>query len=121
MYCIKVESGFSAAHQLSGAGGKCENLHGHNYRVHVEITGSDLDASGMLLDFGKVKSALATVLKNLDHSFLNNIPYFKNSPSAERIARYIHEELSRILESSNISAVDVFESDSSMARYSPDN
>lgn len=119
MYTIRVEAGFSAAHFLSGYRGKCENLHGHNYRVRAYARGEDLDESGMLLDFGVFKKALREVCETLDHGLLNENPVFKDSPSAERIARHIFESLSAALPGVPLHAVEVFESDTSMARYEP--
>lgn len=119
MYTIRVEAGFSAAHFLSGYNGKCENLHGHNYRVRAYARGTDLDKSGMLLDFGVFKKSLREICDALDHKLLNDDPVFRNSPSAERIARYIFESLAAALPGAALNAVEVFESDTSMARYEP--
>lgn len=119
MYTVRVEAEFSAAHFLSGYHGKCENLHGHNYRVRASARGADLDGSGMLLDFGDLKKALRQVCEGLDHRLLNEIPAFQDSPSAERIARHIFESLAGLLPGASLQAVEVFESDTSMARYEP--
>lgn len=119
MYTVRVEADFSAAHFLSGYKGKCENLHGHNYRVRAYARGTDLDESGMLLDFGVLKKALREVCGGLDHRLLNENPAFRDSPSAERIARHIFESLAARLPGTPLLAVEVFESDTSMARYEP--
>lgn len=119
MYTVRVEAGFSSAHFLSGYKGKCENLHGHNYRVRAYASGADLDSSGMLVDFGVLKGALREICDGLDHRLLNDIPAFRDSPSAERIARHIFETLSEKQPGAGLSAVEVFESDTSMARYEP--
>ncbi|MCL2093449.1 MAG: 6-carboxytetrahydropterin synthase QueD [Treponema sp.] len=126
MYQLRVESEFSAAHFLSSYQGKCENLHGHNYRVRLWIRGTDLDQSGMLLDFSLLRRALDKVLETLDHKNLNDIPIFDNNPSAERIAAYIYGGIkdqfaSLGLESTLIEGVDVFENQKSMARYTEPN
>ncbi len=119
MYIVRVEAGFSAAHFLSGYRGRCENLHGHNYRVRAYARGEELDESGMLLDFGVLKKALREVCEGLDHRLLNDNPAFRDSPSAERIARHIFETLAGILPGAPLQAVEVFETDTSMARYEP--
>ncbi|MDR2509327.1 MAG: 6-carboxytetrahydropterin synthase QueD [Spirochaetaceae bacterium] len=122
MWTIKVESEFAAAHFLSHYNGKCENLHGHNYRVRVWAEGSELDEGGMLLDFGALKAALREVLFEFDHTNLNDNVYFNGDPSAERIARCIFEKLSdemarRGLPQTLLSAVDIYETPGSMARF----
>ena len=124
MYLIRVEDEFSAAHFLSNYHGKCEKLHGHNYKVRLWARGAVLDKGGMLLDFSLLKKVMKEVLAVLDHSNLNDIETFQNDPSAERIARFIFEEAGKKLpeygvESSLLHAADVFENSRSMARYSP--
>ena len=123
MYTVRVEADFSAAHFLSRYKGKCEQLHGHNYRVRLWAKGSNLDEGGMLADFAALKGPLREVCKKLDHTNLNDHVFFAGDPSAERIARYIYEEVSRLLPppvAELISAVDVFETPTSMARHEPD-
>ena len=124
MYKARVESEFSAAHFLSHYRGKCENLHGHNYKVRLWVKGDELDEGGMLADFSLLKKALKAAIEPLDHTNLNDMEIFKNDPSAERIARYIFEKTREKLpelgvKSELLHAVDVFESPRSMARYSP--
>jgi len=118
MYETRVEADFAAAHFLADFHGKCENLHGHNYRVLAHVRGDTLDAGGMLIDFGVLKGALREVCGRLDHSNLNDLPVFRNNPSAERIARYIFEEIKKILPDVPLRAVDVYETPTSRARYS---
>lgn len=130
MYEIRVTADFCAAHFLRDYNGKCENLHGHNYKVYAHVCGTELDQGGMLLDFTKLKSALRKVCGKLDHTNLNDISFFKNNPSAERIAGYVYAELLDVLQSDGINlnrsetkngtylyAVDVFETESCRARY----
>lgn len=125
MYEVCVESEFAAAHFLADFHGKCENLHGHNYRVKVYVRGTDLDAGGMLMDFGVLKAALREVCKRLDHTHLNDLnekgdSVFKNNPSAERIAAYIFFQLEKLLPcigETRLYAVDVFETPKNRARY----
>jgi 6-pyruvoyltetrahydropterin/6-carboxytetrahydropterin synthase len=119
MYLVRVEASFAAAHFLSHYKGKCERLHGHNYKVRAWARGSSLDEGGMLLDFGELKGALRTVLERLDHSLLNDEAYFQGDPSAERIAEYVYKGILSILPRAPLSAVEIFETDTSMARYEP--
>lgn len=93
MYSVTVKKSFCAAHFLNNYCGKCEKLHGHNYKVKVKVKGKTLDKGGMLVDFTLLKEALEKVFKTLDHSLLNENPYFSNNPSAELIAKYIYERL----------------------------
>ncbi|MDR1178268.1 MAG: 6-carboxytetrahydropterin synthase QueD [Spirochaetaceae bacterium] len=125
MYTLRVEAEFAAAHYLSHYHGKCEKLHGHNYRVRLFLRGSILDSGGMLADFGQVKGVLRDVLAVLDHNNLNDIESFKNDPSAERIARYIFDEVLKRFPSGGLDpdllyAAEVFETPRSMARYTRD-
>jgi 6-pyruvoyltetrahydropterin/6-carboxytetrahydropterin synthase len=114
-----VEAEFAAAHYLERYHGKCERLHGHNYRVLAYARGDALDEGGMLLDFGELKVALREVLAKLDHRCLNEIPALGACPSAELIARFVFEGIVEILPRAPLSAVEVFETATSMARYEP--
>ena len=122
MYQARVETEFSAAHFLSHYQGKCENLHGHNYRVRLWVKGEKLDEGGMLVDFTLLKKALNEAISPLDHSNLNDMEIFQNDPSAERIAKFIFDAAGKKLselgvDSSLLNAVDVFENPRSMARF----
>jgi 6-pyruvoyltetrahydropterin/6-carboxytetrahydropterin synthase len=119
MYSVRVESSFAAAHFLAHHEGKCERLHGHNYRVRAWARGASLGEGGMLLDFGTLKGALRHVTESLDHRLLNDEPYFEDDPSAERIARLIFDKLKALIPEAPLSAVEVFETETSMARYEP--
>lgn len=103
MFEVRVEADFAAAHFLKDYHGKCENLHGHNYKVFAHAKGKELDDGGMLLDFGILKGTLRSVCKILDHTNLNDLTengelVFKNNPSAERIAMWIFNKLKIQLE-----------------------
>jgi 6-pyruvoyltetrahydropterin/6-carboxytetrahydropterin synthase len=120
MYSVRVEADFAAAHFLSHYRGKCEKLHGHNYRVRLWAKGGSLDEGGMLVDFAVLKDALKKVCSSLDHTSLNDNPVFSGDPSAERIARHIFDEAARLLPkdaAAFLFAVDVYETPTSMARY----
>lgn len=129
MFEVRVESDFAAAHFLQDYHGKCENLHGHNYKVYVHAKGNELDEGGMLLDFGVLKNSLRNVCKILDHTNLNDLQengksVFNQNPSAERIAKFIFDKVKEDLSNSGwnkhsefVYAVDVFETPTSRARY----
>lgn len=121
MYELKVQSRFAAAHQLKMVTEKCENLHGHNWKVELHVAGSELK-SGVLIDFGIVKGYLAEIIDSLDHKFLNELPAFENeNPSSEQIARYIADEFAKKTAGNGIhvSRVAVWESDDACATYYP--
>ena len=120
MYELKTVSRFAAAHQLRGYGGKCENLHGHNWKIEVYVKGEKLDKDGLLIDFKVIKRATQEIIDRLDHKFLNDLEYFKDTnPSSENIARYIFEVLGQALNNENVivSRVTAWESDSACATY----
>jgi len=125
MYTLRVETDFAAAHFLEHYHGKCENLHGHNYRVRLWVRCRELGEGGMGADFSLLKKALKEAVNPLDHTNLNDMEVFKNNPSAERIAKFLFEILKvKIpecgLDSRLLYAVDVFENATSMARYIED-
>jgi 6-pyruvoyltetrahydropterin/6-carboxytetrahydropterin synthase len=98
IYEVKIISDFSAAHNLRNFRGKCESLHGHNWKVEIVLRGTGLNETGMLVDFGEVKQATRELLAEVDHSYLNELPFFKeNNPSSENIARYLFERLAKQL------------------------
>lgn len=119
MYYVRVEADFAAAHYLSHYEGKCERLHGHNYKVRAFARAAALGPGGMLLDFGQLKGALRAVLDALDHSLLNDEAAFEGDPSAERIAEFVFKALALRLPGAPLHAVEVFETETSMARYEP--
>ncbi len=116
MYSIKVESSFSSAHNLRGYHGKCESLHGHNWRIGVVAAREKLDKIGMALDFKFLKAKLNQVLEKLDHKYLNNLAYFKKkNPTSENIAKFIYDSLKPEVKS--LISVTVWESDTSSSTY----
>ncbi len=121
MFTVRIEDGFSAAHFLTRYHGKCERLHGHNYRVRVTAAGPELDEGGMLLDFSLMKSALRGITAELDHSSLNDHPAFSDGcPSSERIALLVYERMHAELPEAKLSLVEAFETDINRATYSPE-
>jgi 6-pyruvoyltetrahydropterin/6-carboxytetrahydropterin synthase len=93
MFEVTVEADFSSGHYLRNYKGKCENLHGHNYKVRVTLAGAELDAAGLLLDFRLLKQVLRPVIERLDHQMLNDLePFTVLNPSAENLAKYFYDE-----------------------------
>lgn len=123
MYELKVLTRFAAAHQLKEVTEKCENLHGHNWKVEFCVAGKEL-TSGVLVDFGIVKKRLNEIIDTLDHRFLNELPAFSEAnPSSEQIAKYIAEEFERLSGADGayrVSRVSVWESDDACATYIPE-
>ena len=95
MFELKVETDFAAAHRLTMVGEKCENLHGHNWKIEVVVSGPDLDDGGVLMDFGIIKKHVREIMATIDHKYLNELDFFSDAvpPSSENIARYIATEL----------------------------
>lgn len=116
MYKIKVIRSFSSAHNLRGYKGKCEDLHGHNWKVEALASSNKLDKAGMVMDFKLVKAALDKILGKLDHKYLNDVAYFrKYNPTSENIAKYVFDCLK--IKIPCLSSVTVWENDSSCATY----
>jgi 6-pyruvoyltetrahydropterin/6-carboxytetrahydropterin synthase len=124
MFQVSVEETFSSGHALRGYKGKCENVHGHNYRVRVSLTGPKLNNIGLLVDFTELKRVLRGIIAGLDHQFLNDLDAFKVvNPSAENMAKYFYDETAKQLkelpEGAGITEVTVWETDTSSAQYEP--
>ena len=120
MYELKVVTHFAAAHQLTMVGSKCENMHGHNWRIEVYVAGDKLNAGGVLVDFGEIKAHLAEIMKKLDHKYLNELDYFPDgNPSSENIAQFVARELQAKIDNSSarVSRVTAWESDDAGATY----
>ncbi len=117
---IKVLSNFAAAHNLREFRGKCENLHGHNWKVEVVLRGKVLQKNGVLVDFGEVKAEIRSVLEEMDHRYLNEIPFFStNNPSSENITRFLFAKLSAKFDSGDrrLYSVTAWESEDACATY----
>ena len=123
MFEVTVEAGFSSGHYLRNYRGKCENPHGHNYRVFVTLVGMELDEAGLLLDFKLLKQVMRPVVDRLDHQMINDLePFTTMNPSAENLARYFYQETAKQLEEMTAGRVKVkdctlYETDTSFARY----
>ena len=123
VYEVTVDDTFAAGHFLRNYKGKCENPHGHNYKVLVTLQGRELDKAGLLLDFKDLKSAMREVVARLDHQMINDIPPFTElNPSAENLARYFYEQTNgqlRTVTNGRVSVKDVtvFETDTTVATY----
>ncbi len=121
MYELTVTTQFAAAHQLRMVARKCENLHGHNWKIEVRLRGSKLNAAGVLIDFGEVKRHLGEVVANMDHQFLNErAPFGENlPPSSENIARTIAEGLQHVITVPGVvvAQVSAWESDNAAATF----
>ena len=120
MYLLIVREDFSAAHRLLSTEGKCAELHGHNWKVEVQVRAEELDQSGMAIDFHDLKARTREIVEGLDHRYLNDLPAFqRQSPTAENIARHIYEGLARRLGTGRVALdqVRVWESETTAATY----
>jgi 6-pyruvoyltetrahydropterin/6-carboxytetrahydropterin synthase len=120
MYELKVVTQFAAAHQLTMVGTKCENMHGHNWKIEVYVIGESLDKAGVLVDFGVIKKHVADIMTMFDHKYLNELAFFEdNQPSSENIAYLIATELQQRIDDSavSVSRVTAWESDDAAATY----
>jgi 6-pyruvoyltetrahydropterin/6-carboxytetrahydropterin synthase len=120
MFELTIITQFAAAHYLRNYKGKCEQLHGHNWKVEVFVRADQLNSAGLVRDFGDLKAVSHEVLDGLDHRYLNELaPFQEENPSSEHIARYLFHELSRRLnnDQAQVSKVSVWESDTAFATY----
>jgi 6-pyruvoyltetrahydropterin/6-carboxytetrahydropterin synthase len=116
---LMVTGRFAAAHSLRNFNGRCEALHGHNWRVEVVVRGDTLDKAGLVMDFGELKTAMNQVLDRLDHRYLNEVePFDECNPSSELIAKYLYEEVTELLPPGvHMARVSAWESEDSRATY----
>jgi 6-pyruvoyltetrahydropterin/6-carboxytetrahydropterin synthase len=123
MYEVTVEAGFSSGHYLRNYHGKCENPHGHNYKVRVTLAGPELDSTGLLLDFKLLKTVLRPVIDRIDHQMLNDLePFIERNPSAENLARYFYDQTSQQLKEMSggrvrVKDCTIWETDTTTATY----
>ena len=117
MYKIKIKADFSAAHNLKDYHGKCEHLHGHNWRVEAVFSYKSLDKNGLAVDFGIAKKALKGVIEKLDHAYLNEIDGLKDiNPTSENVAKFIYDNVKK--NNKNLKSISVWENADSCATYS---
>ena len=121
MFEVSVEETFAAGHALRNYHGKCENVHGHNYRCQVTVEGEQLNSIGLLVDFVELKRVVHSVLDRLDHQWLNEYaPFDAINPSAENIAKYIYDEVSKGIgpkKGARLAFVKLWETDTASAIY----
>jgi 6-pyruvoyltetrahydropterin/6-carboxytetrahydropterin synthase len=123
MFEVSVEDTFAAGHALRGYRGKCENPHGHNYKVRITLAGEQLDSVGLLYDFKDLKQAMNQIIDRLDHQMLNDIePFRQLNPSAENMAKYFYDEANRHLRQVTngrvkVKQVKIWETDTTTATY----
>lgn len=121
MYELKVVTHFAAAHQLKMVAEKCENLHGHNWKIEICVAGKNLNRAGVLIDFGELKQHVSVIMAKLDHKFLNELDDFHDDhpPSSENVARYIAKTLQPMINYSDIKVtrVTAWESENACATY----
>ena len=120
MFELKIITQFAAAHQLKMVSKKCENIHGHNWKIEVCVAGKNLNHAGVLKDFGEIKQHVSEIMTKLDHTFLNKLDFFRDiNPSSENIAFYVAQELEKVINSSvvQVSRVTAWESEDACATY----
>jgi 6-pyruvoyltetrahydropterin/6-carboxytetrahydropterin synthase len=123
MYEVTVERSFAAGHYLRNYKGKCENPHGHNYKIRVTLQGRVLDAAGLLVDFKDLKSVMKRTIERLDHQMMNDVePFTVLNPSAENIAKYFYDQTNTELKDLtrgrvSVKDVTVYETDVTTATY----
>ncbi len=122
MYEVTIRKSFSAAHLLREIGGKCEELHGHNFMVEVSAAADSLNEEGLVIDFRLLKRWTDDILDGLDHKYLNELESFKGmNPSAERIARFLYEQIDEKARKTKVplTRITVWESENARVSYSP--
>ncbi|MCK5091088.1 MAG: 6-carboxytetrahydropterin synthase QueD [Gammaproteobacteria bacterium] len=122
-HCLKIVTDFASAHTLRDYPGDCSRMHGHNWKVEVEVTATKLDDVGMGIDFKRIKKATREVAERLDHRYLNDIkPFDEINPTAENLAAYFYRELTTLLNGPHVSvsAVTMWETERACVRYSED-
>jgi 6-pyruvoyltetrahydropterin/6-carboxytetrahydropterin synthase len=120
MFELSVEDYFAAAHQLRNYNGKCERLHGHNWKVQVTVTAERLNEIGLAMDFADIKRIMREAIDTLEHSLLNDIfPFTELNPSSENIARWLYETIKKKINTDGtiVTSVTVWESDTASATY----
>lgn len=120
MYEISRDTSFSGAHSLREYQGKCESVHGHNWKVRAYVAAAELDRLGMVVDFKILAREMEDLVNRFDHKDLNSVhPFDKINPSSENMAKYIYDEMSKKLNDGRVKVtrVMVWETDPSCAIY----
>lgn len=120
-FVLKTLLDFASAHSLTNYPGDCSKLHGHNWKIEVQVEGNQLNDIGMLVDFKDIKRQAKAIIKDLDHSYLNDHPFFKEqNPTAENIAYYLYSEMKQRIESDTVRmhSITVWENDRNCVTYS---
>ena len=123
-YTLKVLTEFASAHTLRNYPGACSRMHGHNWKVELEIEASALNDIGIAIDFKHMKQAANEVCDRLDHQYLNDLePFNKINPTAENIAAYLYAEISRLINNDTVkvSTLTLWETDRACVRYTEEN
>lgn len=124
LYNLKIVTDFASAHTLRNYPGACSRMHGHNWKVELELVATQLDNIGIAIDFKKMKQATNDVCNRLDHHYLNDIaPFDIINPTAENIAAYLYGEIGRLLNNDHVKvrAVTLWETERACVRYSEEN
>ena len=116
MYRLRVETTFDAAHKLVGYPGVCAKLHGHTWKVEAFVVGEELDSVGILVDFKVIKERMDSIIKNLDHSFLNDCKEIGN-PTSENLSRFVYGKLKELPSKVRLEKVRVWENSRSWCEY----
>jgi len=122
MYQLFVEEHFDAAHYIRNYRGKCENLHGHRFKVIARLEATGLNEAGLAYDFAELKRHLRELLARFDHACLNDVsPFDQSEPTCENIAANVYDNLRPRLLSQpvRLASVEVWETPTSGAAYSP--
>ena len=123
VYEVSKDYGFSAAHQIRMHGGKCERLHGHNWRIRVHARAARLNRIGMVVDFADLQAIVAEICARFDHRNVNEVPPFTEvNTTAENLARFFYVEANQRLAAADggrvsVSKVEVWENEGSLAVY----
>jgi 6-pyruvoyltetrahydropterin/6-carboxytetrahydropterin synthase len=123
IYTLKILTDFASAHTLRGYPGECRRMHGHNWKLEVEITAQALDQHGMAIDFKVIKRSTRELCAQLDHRYLNDIPPFDRiNPTAENLATFFYHGLREKLndERVQVSAITLWETERACVRYTED-
>ena len=119
-YTLKVLTDFASAHTLRDYPGACSRMHGHNWKVELEVEASQLNEIGIAIDFKQMKKAANDVCDQLDHRYLNELePFTEINPTAENIAAYLYGEISKHINNEHIkvSALTLWETERACVRY----